>query len=56
VLEDSRNGVVAGRAAGMRVALVPNVSVPPGPGVAEAASFVLERLADLPIADMGATS
>jgi beta-phosphoglucomutase-like phosphatase (HAD superfamily) len=34
VIEDSRNGVLAGRAAGMRVVLVPNRSVPPGPGAA----------------------
>jgi len=50
VVEDSSNGVVAGRAAGMRVALVPNPSVPPGPGAAEMADLVVERLADLPIA------
>ena len=54
VIEDSRNGVLAGRAAGMRVVLVPNASVPPGRGVAEAADAVLERLADLPVAHLGA--
>jgi beta-phosphoglucomutase-like phosphatase (HAD superfamily) len=54
VIEDSRNGVLAGRAAGMRVVLVPNASVPPGPGVAEMADAVLERLADLPVASLGA--
>jgi beta-phosphoglucomutase-like phosphatase (HAD superfamily) len=53
VVEDSRNGVLAGRAAGMRVVLVPNVSVPPGPGAAEAADLVLERLADLPVDALG---
>jgi HAD superfamily hydrolase (TIGR01509 family) len=53
VIEDSRNGVLAGRAAGMRVVLVPNASVPPGPGVAEMADMVLERLADLPVASLG---
>ncbi len=47
VVEDSRNGVLAGRAAGMRVVLVPNASVPPGRGAAEAADLVLERLDDL---------
>jgi len=50
VIEDSRNGVLAGRAAGMRVVLVPNASMPPGPGVIEMADIVLERLADLPAA------
>jgi HAD superfamily hydrolase (TIGR01509 family) len=47
VVEDSRNGVLAGKAAGMTVVLVPNHSVPPAPGTAEAADLVLERLADL---------
>ena len=50
VIEDSRNGVLAGRAAGARVVLVPNASVPPGPGVAELADAVIERLSDLPLA------
>ncbi len=54
VIEDSRNGVLAGRAAGMRVVLVPNASVPPGPGAAEAADAVLGRLADLPVDALGA--
>jgi HAD superfamily hydrolase (TIGR01509 family) len=49
VVEDSFNGVVAARAAGMRVVLVPNPSVPPGPGAAEVADLVVDRLADLPI-------
>jgi HAD superfamily hydrolase (TIGR01509 family) len=56
VIEDSRNGVLAGRAAGMRVVLVPNASVPPGSGVAETADAVLERLADLPVASLGAAA
>ncbi len=47
VVEDSLNGVLAGRAAGMTVALVPNEAVPPAPGAREAASIVLERLTDL---------
>jgi HAD superfamily hydrolase (TIGR01509 family) len=47
VVEDSRNGVIAGKAAGMTVVLVPNHSVPPAPGAAEAADVVLDRLADL---------
>ena len=52
-VEDSHHGVMAGRAAGMRVVLVPNASSPPGPGVAEAATAVVGRLADLPIAGLG---
>jgi hypothetical protein len=40
-------------AAGMRVVLVPNASVPPGPDVAETADAVLERLVDLPVASLG---
>lgn len=47
VVEDSLNGVKAGKAAGMTVVLVPNRSVPPAPGAAEQADAVLERLADL---------
>ena len=47
VVEDSRNGVLAARAAGMTVVLVPNGSIPPAPGTAEHAHVVLERLADL---------
>ena len=47
VVEDSLNGVLAGRAAGMTVVLVPNASVPPGEGAAEAADIVMARLTDL---------
>jgi HAD superfamily hydrolase (TIGR01509 family) len=47
VVEDSLNGVLAGRAAGMTVALVPNASVPPAAGAREAASVVLDSLAEL---------
>ena len=47
VVEDSYNGVRAGKAAGMFVVLVPNRSVPPAPGTSEIADLVLERLADL---------
>lgn len=44
VAEDSLNGVLAGRAAGMTVVLVPNVSIPPDRRAFEAASFVEPRL------------
>lgn len=54
VVEDSRNGVVAARAAGMTVVLVPNESVPPAPGTHELADVVLERLADLEPATIAA--
>lgn len=47
VVEDSRNGVRAAKAAGMTVVLVPNASVPPAPGTADLADVVLDRLADL---------
>ena len=47
VIEDSRNGVLAGKAAGMTVVLVPNASIPPAPGTADLADMVLERLSDL---------
>jgi HAD superfamily hydrolase (TIGR01509 family) len=47
VVEDSLNGVLAGREAGMTVVLIPNGSIAPEPGARDAASAVLERLADL---------
>ncbi len=47
VVEDSLNGVRAGRAAGMTVVLVPNQSVPPAEGARETAEIVLPSLADL---------
>jgi HAD superfamily hydrolase (TIGR01509 family) len=47
VAEDSLNGVLAGRAAGMTVALVPNRAVPPAPGAREAASVVLRRIEEV---------
>jgi HAD superfamily hydrolase (TIGR01509 family) len=47
VVEDSRNGVRAAKAAGMTVVLVPNASVPPAPGAADRADLVLDRLSDL---------
>jgi HAD superfamily hydrolase (TIGR01509 family) len=47
VVEDSINGVLAGRAAGMTVVLIPNLAVPPAPGAREAASIVLDNLDQL---------
>lgn len=47
VVEDSINGIRAGVAAGMTVVLVPNASVPPGPGAERLAHHVLARLSDL---------
>ena len=47
VVEDSINGVRAGKAAGAFVVLVPNASVPPAPGTEAMADLVIDRLADL---------
>ncbi len=47
VVEDSLNGVRAGKAAGMTVVLVPNPSVPPAGNAYDLADVVLARLADL---------
>jgi HAD superfamily hydrolase (TIGR01509 family) len=47
VVEDSLNGIRAGKAAGMTVVLVPNTSVPPAPGAAALADAVVDALADL---------
>ena len=47
VVEDSLNGVRAGRAAGMTTVLVPNAAVPPLPEAFDVADLVLNRLADL---------
>jgi HAD superfamily hydrolase (TIGR01509 family) len=55
VVEDSLNGVLAGRAAGMTVVLVPNAAVPPAPGAREAASVVLDRIDLLDPARIAAT-
>ncbi len=47
VVEDSLNGLKAGRAAGMTTALVPNHSIPPAAGAADFADLIVDRLADL---------
>jgi len=47
VVEDSYNGIRAGRAAGMTVVLVPNATIPPAPGTRELAHAVVDRLGDL---------
>ncbi|MGH2511226.1 MAG: HAD family hydrolase [Candidatus Limnocylindrales bacterium] len=49
VVEDSLNGVLAGRAAGMTVVLIPNQAVPPAAGAAQAASLVLDSLDGLDV-------
>jgi HAD superfamily hydrolase (TIGR01509 family) len=53
VVEDSYNGVLAAKAAGMIVVLVPNYSVPPAPGTHALADLVLDRLADLRLDGIG---
>jgi HAD superfamily hydrolase (TIGR01509 family) len=52
VVEDSLNGVLAGRAAGMTVVLVPNASVPPAPRTEEAADLTLPEVADIDPAEV----
>jgi HAD superfamily hydrolase (TIGR01509 family) len=47
VVEDSLNGLKAGRAAGMTTVLIPNKSVPPAAGSEEEADVVLERISEL---------
>jgi HAD superfamily hydrolase (TIGR01509 family) len=49
VVEDSLNGVLAGRAAGMSVVLIPNLAIPPAAGAHEAASFALDRIGQLDV-------
>jgi HAD superfamily hydrolase (TIGR01509 family) len=46
-IEDSHNGLLAARAAQMRVIAVPNAAFPPGPDSLAAADVVLDSLADL---------
>jgi beta-phosphoglucomutase-like phosphatase (HAD superfamily)/1-acyl-sn-glycerol-3-phosphate acyltransferase len=53
VVEDSLNGLRAGRAAGMTTVLVPNASVPPAEGAEAYADLTLARLADLDPGSIG---
>jgi HAD superfamily hydrolase (TIGR01509 family) len=46
-IEDSHNGILAARAAGLRVIAIPNHEFPPGPEALNAADVVLGSLDDL---------
>jgi HAD superfamily hydrolase (TIGR01509 family) len=46
-VEDSHNGILAGKAAGMRVVAIPNRRYPPGSEALAEADLVLESLRDL---------
>jgi HAD superfamily hydrolase (TIGR01509 family) len=46
-IEDSHNGILAARGAGLRVIAIPNHEFPPGPVALEAADVVLDSLDDL---------
>lgn len=46
-VEDSLNGVLAARAAGMRVVLIPNATIPPAAGAREGATYHLTSLREL---------
>ncbi len=47
IVEDSTNGVLAGRAAGAYVVVIPNPTVLPAPHALEAADAIIERIEDL---------
>jgi HAD superfamily hydrolase (TIGR01509 family) len=46
-IEDSHNGILSARAAGMRVVAIPNRAYPPGADALESASVVLDSLIEL---------
>jgi HAD superfamily hydrolase (TIGR01509 family) len=46
-IEDSQNGILSARAAGMRVVAIPNRRFPPGEEALQQAGVVLDSLADL---------
>jgi HAD superfamily hydrolase (TIGR01509 family) len=46
-VEDSHNGILAAKAAGMRVVAIPNRHYPPGEGARAEADVVLEDISDL---------
>jgi HAD superfamily hydrolase (TIGR01509 family) len=47
VVEDSTNGILAGKAAGAYVVLIPNPTMLPAPHAASAADAIVERIGDL---------
>ena len=49
-IEDSTNGIRAGKAAGMLVAVVPRADFPPAHDALELADVVLDSLVELPAA------
>ena len=53
VIEDSINGLRAGRAAGMTTVLVPNASVPPAEGAEDLADYVVTALDQVDPAALG---
>ena len=48
-IEDSHNGILAARAAGMAVVALPNPEFPPGDDALAQAHLTLERLGDLTV-------
>jgi HAD superfamily hydrolase (TIGR01509 family) len=56
VVEDSTNGVLAGKAAGAVVVLVPNAAVPPAPGTEVLADVTLGQITDIDLAALAARS
>ena len=51
-VEDSRNGILSAKAAGMRVIAIPNERFPPGEEVLAEADVVLESISELASADV----